>query len=156
VLTAVLYAPHWKRALRVVVVQRLNYQGDVLSYAVLASTDSSIAALEIKEFYTLRFQMEFIFRDAKQHAGLTTCQLRSAAGLQAHFNTAFLVVNLSRAQALIETGNPDFIFSLEDAKRRAYNHLFARHILTNLALEPQFDLLPSLPSNPLDFGIIAA
>jgi putative transposase len=156
VITAVLYAPHFKRDLRVVIVQRLNEQGKVLSYAVLCSTDINMNPLAVKELYTLRFQMEFVFRDAKQHAGLTTCQLRSSAGLHAHFNAAFLVVNLTRAQALKDSGSLDFVFSMEDAKRRAYNALFAQHILANLGLKAQFDLLSSLPSNPLDFGTKAA
>ena len=34
---------------------------------------------EILTFYQLRFQIEFLFRDAKQFTGLTHCQARDEA-----------------------------------------------------------------------------
>jgi hypothetical protein len=43
---------------------------------------------------------------------------------------AFLAVNLARAEQLLRyAGDPEaFVFSMEDAKRRAYNELFLERI----------------------------
>ncbi len=43
-------------------------------YGVLASTDTALKAEDIVQYYRLRFQIEFLIRDAKQHTGLEDCQ----------------------------------------------------------------------------------
>ncbi len=75
--THVVWAPHFQCFFRVVVIQNLDKAGKVLGRVVLASTDTSMPAEQIRALYSARFQLEFVFRDAKQHAALTTCQLRS-------------------------------------------------------------------------------
>lgn len=157
VVTAVVYAPHFKRQLRVVVVQRLDKRGKVKAYALLCCTDVNIGAQEIRELYSARFEIEFLFRDAKQFAALNTCQLRSTPALEAHWNAALAVVGLMRAQVLQQAEQPgEFVFRLEDLKRRAYNALYARRILLDLGLEARFQELAALPSSPLHFGLKAA
>ena len=155
--TLVVYAPRFGRDLRVVVVQRLDRMGRVQSQAVLCSTDVSMTAEEVQRLYAARFEMEFVFRDAKQYAGLTTCQMRSSLALHTHWNVALLTVSLVRAHALqgLEQGQ-DLVFGMEDAKRRAYNALYTRHLLSHLGQEARFDEIASIPSGPLDFGIKAA
>ena len=155
--TLVVYAPRFGRDLRVVVVQRLDRMGRVQSQAVLCSTDVSMTAEEVQRLYAARFEMEFVFRDAKQYAGLTTCQMRSSLALHTHWNVALLTVSLVRAHALqgLEQGQ-DLVFGMEDAKRRAYNALYTRHLLSHLGQEARFDEIASIPSGPLDFGLKAA
>ena len=53
--------------------------------ALLFSTDVNLAATTIYRYYKARFQLEFLFRDAKQFTGLSDCQARSQAQLQFHF-----------------------------------------------------------------------
>ena len=160
--TRVVWAPHFARFFRVVVIQRLNQKGNVTGHVVLCSTNTTLPATEIRALYSARFQLEFVFRDAKQHAALTTCQLRSKKGLENHWNAAFLTVSLARAQHLLRctahTGRPAgrLVFSFEDAKRRAFNHLFASRILANLGLSQRFQELQQHPSKPLDLGVKAA
>ncbi len=48
------------------------------------------------------------------------------------------------------------MFSYEDIKRRAYNRLFARRVLSNLDLEARFGELENHSSRPLDLGVKAA
>lgn len=38
------------------------------------STDDSMDGREVLDYYRTRFQLEFCFRDGKQHAGITNCQ----------------------------------------------------------------------------------
>jgi IS4 transposase len=51
-------------------------QPDRVGQVLLFSTDIILDASEILCFYKSRFQIEFIFRDAKQFMGLTDCQAR--------------------------------------------------------------------------------
>lgn len=73
--TALAGSEHFKRDLRLVV---LHNERDG-SYVVLCSTDLSQCAEEVVAFYRLRYQLEFIIRDAKQFTGLTQCQARDEA-----------------------------------------------------------------------------
>lgn len=160
--TRVVWAPHFERVLRVVVIERLDRKGQVKAHVVLCSTDTTMPAEEIRALYSARFQLEFVFRDAKQFAGLTTCQLRSTRGLENHWNAACFALSLGRAEQLLErsahTGRPagGMVFSYEDVKRRAYNRLFAARIMANLGLSQRFVELEEHPSRPLDLGVKAA
>ncbi len=50
----------------------------------------NIDASEILDFYKARFQIEFIFRDAKQFTGLTDCQACDFTKLDFHFNSQLI------------------------------------------------------------------
>ena len=160
--TRVVWAPHYARFLRVVVIQNLDRRGKVSGHVVLCSTDPTLPAEQIRALYSARFQLEFVFRDAKQHTALTTGQIRSKKALENHWNAAFLTISLVRAEQMLRqtatTGRPagTLVFSMEDAKRRAFNTLFASRILANLALSHRFPELENHPSRPLDLGVKAA
>lgn len=160
--TRVVWGPHFKRFLKVVVIQNLDGRGCVKSRVVLCSTDTTMPAQQIRALYSARFQVEFVFRDAKQFAGLTTCQLRSTAGLKNHWNASFFALSLGRAEVLLEAsglqGRPatSLVFSYENLKRRAFNRLFAWRILSNLGLQARFIELEKHSSRPLGLGVKAA
>ena len=42
---------------------------------ILCSTDLTLSLTRVLELYELRFQIEFLFRDAKQHTGLGPAKL---------------------------------------------------------------------------------
>lgn len=94
------------------------------------STDTQQQAQDILDINHVRFQIEFCFRDSKQFSGLLDCQARHSEAIDFHWNMAFLVMNLAKAQQRLcsppDTGS--FTFSMEDAKRRAYNELFMDRI----------------------------
>ncbi len=48
-------------------------------------------------YYGLRFQVEFLTRDAKQYARLEHGQARSQNKLHTHFNVALTAVSLAKA-----------------------------------------------------------
>ena len=50
------------------------------------STDLKQSGEKIVRYYQARFQIEFLYRDAKQFTGLTNCQGRSKNKLDFHFN----------------------------------------------------------------------
>ena len=78
------------------------------------STDLKQAGEKIVRYYQARFQIEFLYRDAKQHTGLTNCQARGKNKLDFHFNAALTAVNLAKNDWLSTRENKDKPFSMSD------------------------------------------
>ena len=51
---------------------------------------------EVLDYYRTRFQLEFCFRDSKQHAGITNYQSTDFRKLNVHFNASLAAVNLAK------------------------------------------------------------
>jgi len=118
--------------------------------ALLFSTDINLDASEILCFYKSRFQIEFIFRDAKQFTGLTDCQARDLTKLDFHFNACLMTLNLAKFDAwqLHLSVHPlkPFVFSMASYKRLALNqHLLDRFISL---LDLDITLIKSHPNFP--------
>lgn len=96
--TAVVWHVSFKRKIRLAYLLDRRHPNK-LSYAVLFSTDINQSADEIYRFYKLRFQIEFIFRDAKQFTGLSDCQARDVKKLDFHFNASFTALNIAKLDA---------------------------------------------------------
>src|SRR5262245_3895931 len=101
--------------------------------AVLFSTDVALDALTLYRYYKARFQIEFLFRDAKQFTGLTDCQARSQAKLDFHFNATLSAVNLAKLEARQERGCAAPSFSMASLQRRAFNQHLIERICAHLA-----------------------
>lgn len=133
-----------KRNLQVVVV--VNTQ--LNRYAVLFSPDVDLEPLRLYRYYKARFQIEFLFRDAKQFTGLSDCQARSKAKLDFHFNASLSAVNLAKLEARQQRSHTEQSFSMASLKRRAFNqHLIDRiceHLANGQSLEkssPDYEVL---------------
>jgi hypothetical protein len=110
---------------------------DQVRYVVLFSTDLDLCAYNIFYFYKARFQIEFIFRDAKQFTGLTDCQARSAYKLDFHFNASLTALNLAKFETQQHhQGEQPFVFSMASYKRLALNHHLLDLFISNLDLNP--------------------
>jgi len=101
--------------------------------AVLFSTDVDLDALSLYRYYKARFQIEFLFRDAKQFTGLTDCQARSHAKLTFHFNASLSAVTLAKLDARQQYGEAAAAFSMTSLKRRAFNQHLIERIVQHLA-----------------------
>lgn len=101
--------------------------------AVLFSTDLTLDALTIYRYYKARFQIEFLFRDAKQFTGLTDCQARSQAKLNFHFQASLSAVTLAKLDARQQNGDAASAFSMASLKRRAFNQHLIERISQHLA-----------------------
>ena len=156
VISSLLYAPALKRDVLVVCVI-WQFKGQTRR-EVLFSTNLEMPALEVIECYRARFEMEFPFRDAKGFAGLIDSQSRSEQALEFAWNASFLTVSLVRADQLVafEGDVTDFVFSMEDSKRRAYNELFADRIIRLLPTNLSLDKCLALVENALNLGVKAA
>ena len=124
-------------------------------YAVLFSTDVDLEPQRLYRYYKARFQSEFLFRDAKQFAGLSDCQARAKAKRDFHFNASLRAVTFAKLEARHQTGHCDQAFSMASLKRRAFNqHLIDRiceHLANGQSLEkssPDYETL-------CNYGLIA-
>lgn len=130
--TAELYHNSLQRWLRVVVLLWHTADGK-RHHAILATTDLNCTATELVQMYQGRFQLEFLFRDAKQFAGLSDCQARNEAALGFHFNAALATVSAARA-AMTQVHKKDtpFVFSLASQKQVTFNELYMAEISAKL------------------------
>ena len=87
-----------KRKVRLAYIRNCHHPERV-GMALLFSTDINLGALEILTFYKSRFQIEFIFPDAKQFTGLSDCQARDFTKLDFHFNASLMALNLAKFDA---------------------------------------------------------
>jgi hypothetical protein len=119
---------HFKRTLNVVVV--VDTSGNKPRQAILFSTDLELGALTLYRYYQARFQIEFLFRDAKQATGLSDCQARDNEKLHFHFNASLTAVSLAKLEAQQQAGGQlREPFSIQSLQRRAFNsHLLDRII----------------------------
>src|SRR5438132_253568 len=103
-------------------------------YAVLFSTDVALEPQRLYRYYKARFQIEFLFRDAKQFTGLSDCQARAKAKLDFHFNASLSAVTFAKLEAHQQNSNGDQAFSMASLKRRAYNQPLLDRICEHLVL----------------------
>ena len=110
---------------------------------LLFSTDADLAPDTLYHLYRARFQIEFLFRDAKQHLGLNHCQARSSTRLHFHFNVILAALTWAKLEQRYQQGHPLGRFSLANVTRQAFNrHLLERFIAT---LAPGLNSLQSRP-----------
>ena len=118
--TAVVNSPSLKRNIRIVYIVRTL--GDKIATALLFSTDINLSAADIYRFYKARFQIEFLFRDAKQFAGLSDCQSRREISLDFHFNACMTALNLMKWESRnIAPSEEPHVCSVASVKIRNFN-----------------------------------
>ena len=85
----------FSQVLNVVVVVKTHLVTGKRGHVVLFSTDLDLTADQMVDYYSLRFQIEFNFRDAKQYWGLDDFMNVQPVAVTNAVNLAFLMVNLS-------------------------------------------------------------
>lgn len=156
VYTAVVNSVHFKRNLRVVCL--VKPEGDKRTIAVLFSTDLSLSAKDIYRFYKARFQIEFLFRDAKQFTGLSDCQARQKAALHTHFNAALTTLNLLKLEDRLQRvqQGEKHVISIMSWKIRHFNEHLMQRFSAMLGLD--FSSIKTLPGyeNLRNYGVVMA
>jgi putative transposase len=90
-------------SLNVVVIEKIDVKKAKIGHAILFGSDEELSFEKLIEYYRLRFQIKFNFRDAKQHFGLEDFMNTMENGVENAANLAFMMVNLS-AKLLKERG----------------------------------------------------
>ncbi len=81
--------------LNVVILLKTNLQTRQQAHVILFSSDLTLDSETLIEYYSLRFQIEFNFRDAKQFWGLEDFMNTKEQGVINAANLSFLMINLS-------------------------------------------------------------
>ena len=104
------------------------------------STNAEMQGKDIIDIYRTRFQIEFCFWDAKQHAGLTQCQSTSVNKLAFNFNASLTSINLTKA-ASKSLGMP---FSISSCKTVIHNAYMLERFISVSGLNPNTQLIEKL------------
>jgi hypothetical protein len=116
--SGIVYAIALKQLVRIVYI----IDNETGRYDILLSTDTKLDPALIVKYYRLCFQIEFLIRDAKQHAGLQQCQARSENKLAFHFNMAFSAVSVAKAATWLSLPQEkQEAFSMRNIKVAYYN-----------------------------------
>ena len=107
--------------LNVVVILRHDEKKGKTARIILFSTDTRLAADKLVQYYRLRFQIEFNFRDAKQHWGLEDFMVTQVQKVSNSANLSLFMVNLSQAMRN-QTGET----SVLDLKARYHGLRYAK------------------------------
>ncbi len=130
---AIVYADALKRKVKIV----FAYHKDETSKKcrrIYFSTDLKMSGKEVLRIYKARFQIEFLFRDAKQHTGLENAQCRSKEKLEFHFNTSLSTVSIAKAEQ-IAMGKGKYPFSMSNTKSLYFNNLMLKRFIAMFRLQ---------------------
>jgi hypothetical protein len=127
------------RKIRIVLLVN-HHNPDRSSVALLFSTDTELDSQKIYLYYKARFQIEFIFRDAKQFTGLCDCQSRQAQSLDFHFNASLAALNLAKLeqQQAVDfdvSSTQPVSFSMATYQRQSLNHHLLERFISMLDLD---------------------
>lgn len=152
---AKLYSKSLKRWINLVIVYS-NRKGK-WTHKNYFSTDLTLKALTLLEYYRSRFQIEFLYRDAKQHTSLSHCQARSDNKLYSHFNIALTTVNLAKITHWMSLDKQERgPFSMSDVKTYYSNELHINRFIKGFGIFPNSKKNKTIIRKLKLFGKIAA
>ncbi|WP_392478827.1 transposase [Nostoc sp. C110] len=141
------------QALNVVILVKTNLKTHACSHVILFSSDLKLSFEKIIDYYKLRFQIEFNFRDAKQFWGLEDFMNLSQTAVTNAVNLAFFMVNLSHhLLADFRLLNPDS--GILDLKAHYRGFRYVREILKMLPEMPEPILLTQIFAKLTSLGRI--
>jgi len=130
--------------------------GKEITRKLYFSTDLKMDPIKIVSYYRSRFQIEFLYRDAKQHCGLEDCQARSKNKLNFHFNAALTAVNLAKIHWLNTRKSNAEPFSMADFKTLCHNKLLLDRFISVFAINTNSAINQQKIKELCNYGIIAA
>lgn len=152
--SCVAYSPSMKRMIKVVLVKKVTDK--TCGEALLFSTDLKQNTLQIYKFYTSRFQIEFVFRDAKGFTGLTDCQSRDERRINYHLNVSLLALNVAKLEdgALQKKAGTKYAFSMANWARKFHVEFVINRFISMFGFDLTFIKLNPLYETMLSFGTI--
>jgi hypothetical protein len=155
VYTGVVYSKCLKRRIRVVMLR--IQRGTKMGISLLYSTDTELDPITIIRYYKARFQIEFVFREAKQYTGLMDCQSCRKESIHTQINASLVALNALKLEDLREKNTDDeTVISIASWKRRKFNqHLMCR-VFDKLGLSLSNEKIMSTYQQLSCYGVIAA
>ena len=129
--------------LNVVIILKTNLNTGAQAHVILFSTDLELTYDKIIRFYSLRFQIEFNFRDAKQYWGLEDFMNVKEIAVTNATNFSFFMVNFSYALLQpFRSHNPEY--SILDLKSHYRGCRYAFETIKMLPQKPDAILLADI------------
>lgn len=146
-----------KMDINLVYVEYIDKKGKVYNVSMYFSTNLKRPTMEVLKYYKARFQMEYNFRDGKQHTGLMNCQARSKEKLEFHFNASLTAINIGKCIARhgLEKEQSTAI-SISNIKTELSNQILLNFIFSKFGIDPNLQKNKIHIQDILEFGKIAA
>ena len=122
--------------LNVVCIKKTNLSTKQQAHVLLFSSDLALDAEKMIDYYSLRFQIEFNFRDAKQHWGLQGFMNVHKTPVNNAANLSMFMVNVSaKLMEKDRCQNPEY--SVLDLKSHYRGLKYVQEILKGLPQKPE-------------------
>src|SRR5262247_1792161 len=129
--------------LNVVIIAKTNLHTQARAYVVLFSSDLDLAYALLVDYYGLRFQIEFNFRDAKQYWGLEDFMNVTPTGVTNAANLSLFMVNVAyRLRADGQARAPGY--SVLDLKADYRGYKYVEETIQMLPEKPEPVLLAQI------------
>jgi hypothetical protein len=152
---AIVYSKAFKQNINLSMAVFYNKNGKELARKLYFSTDLKMDAVKIVSYYRSRFQIEFLYRDAKQHCGLEDCQARSKNKLDFHFNLALTLVNLAKIHWMNTRKTETEPFSMANFKTLCHNKMMIDRFISVFAINANTKINKHKIKELYNYGIIA-
>lgn len=153
---ATVYSKALKRNINLTIMETVNEKNKT-TRKLYFCTDLKMDGMEVYNYYHNRYQIEFLFRDSKQHTGLTDCQARDTQKLNFHFNTSLTCINIAKvAYWLSQPKETRGAFSMADVKTIHHNTLLLNRFFEVFAVPPNAIKNQNIVKELINFGKIAA
>jgi putative transposase len=141
--------------LNVVIIVKINLKTQARAHVVLFSSDLDLTYDKLIDYYRLRFQIEFNFREAKQFWGLEDFMNVNQTPVYNAANLAMFMVNVS--QTLIRYCRPTCpTFSVNDLKAHFRGRKYVTETLKLLPQMPEPIFIDQIFANIAQLGRINA
>jgi hypothetical protein len=135
--------PDFPDPLNIVILLRTNLTTGAWANVILFSSDLTLSYDQLVDFYSLRFQIEFNFRDAKQFWGLEDFMNVSQVAVTNAANLALFMVNVSQVlMCKYRQADPDF--SILDLKAIYRGYRYVTQTIQMLPQKPDDNLVSQL------------
>ena len=135
IFSAIVYSKALMRNINLAVVFNRKKKG--WAHKLYFSTDLNLTPELILTYYKNRFQIEFIYRDAKQFSGLHDCQARSENKLNFHFNLSLSTINIAKISHWLSIPKKDRpAFSMANVKTMYHNQLLLERFFNVFGIPP--------------------
>ena len=141
--------------LNVVIIVKMNLRTQARAHVVLFSSDLALAYASLVDYYGLRFQIEFNFRDAKQYWGLEDFMNVTPTGVTNAAKLSLFMVNVAyRLRADVQLYDPDY--SVLDLKADWRGYKYVEETIKMLPEKPEPVLLRQILRKVAGLGRIHA
>jgi len=150
---AALFNREFACPINVVIVLKTNLSSKKQAHVILFSTDLDLSYQKLYDYYTLRFQIEFNFRDAKQYWGLDDFMNVKQTTVTNAANLSFFMVNFSSVLLRhYRKNNPEF--SVLDLKSHYRGYRYVSETIKLLPQKPDGILLAEIFQQIARLGMV--